>query len=417
MGDAGSPMAGAGGTFARRRAATLLLALAGIAGYAAFKASTALSYEPFAASAAAAGTHKPATHKPASTTHTKLRKFHVSAPGSYAIIVSLGPLQTSETADVYVGSQSAVGASVGSGGLKYEFMDSVKRRSFSVRVVSHGAAIPFSVGSALQPSSSAPPPALTSTGATSPTGPVTGPYNNLVWSDEFTGAAGAPPNPANWAADSGGGCGPGTLSTNTPNIANAQLNGAGQLAITAFGPTASPAYSTAQLDTAGLFSFTYGRIEARVDVAAGQGICSAFWLYADDGEQVGWPNGGEIDVMEAIGNIPTQTNGFLHGPTGSTDPNSNFQQWNSDVTSVTPLAGGYHTYGLIWKPNSLTWTLDGVPFATATPAKLTTGSTWVFNGHPFHILLDEAVGGWPGNPNAATVFPASMLVDWVHVYQ
>lgn len=415
-------MTGARGTFARRRAATLLLALAGVAGYAAFQTSTALSYQPFASAAAA--THKPSITTHTSPTRTKLRKFHVSASGSYAIIVSLAALPTPETADVYVGGESVHGASVGNAGLKLEFMDTVKRPTdtvkrptFSVRVVSHGPAVPFTVDSALQPASSAPPPAVTSTGATSPTGPVSGPYNNLVWSDEFTGAAGTPPNPANWAADSGGGCGPGTLSTNTPNIANAQLNGAGQLAITAFGPTALPAYSTAQLETGGLFSFTYGRIEARIDVAAGQGICSAFWLYSDDGEQLGWPNGGEIDVMEAIGQYPNQTNGFLHGPTGSTAADANFQQWNSDVNSVTPLAGGYHTYGLIWRPDLLTWTLDGVPFATATPATLAKGSTWVFNGHPFHILLDEAIGGWPGNPNAATVFPASMLVDWVRLYQ
>jgi beta-glucanase (GH16 family) len=87
------------------------------------------------------------------------------------------------------------------------------------------------------------------------------------------------------------------------------------------------------------------------------------------------------------------------------------------VNSVTPLAGGFHTYGLVWSPNLITWTLDGVPFATATPATLAPTSQWVFNGHPFHIILDEAVGGWPGNPTPATVFPATMQVDWVHVYQ
>ena len=51
------------------------------------------------------------------------------------------------------------------------------------------------------------------------------------------------------------------------------------------------------------------------------------------------------------------------------------------------------------------------------PQTLVPTASWVFNGHPFHILLDEAVGGWPGNPNASTVFPAVMSVDWVRVYQ
>jgi beta-glucanase (GH16 family) len=163
-----------------------------------------------------------------------------------------------------------------------------------------------------------------------------------------------------------------------------------------------------------MFSFTYGRIEARIDVAAGEGICSAFWLLADDGEQVGWPNGGEIDVMEAIGDLPYQSNGFLHGPITN---NANDQQWNIAVNSVRSLAGTYHTYGLIWSPNLLTWTLDGVPIATATPKSLPPTALWVFNAHPFHILLDEAIGGWPGNPNSSTVLPAVMGVDWVRVYQ
>jgi beta-glucanase (GH16 family) len=284
-----------------------------------------------------------------------------------------------------------------------------------VRVVSHGPKkVSFSVADALQTAQLTTPPVVTSTGATSPTGPVTGPYNTLVWSDEFNGPAGSPPNPANWFYDSGGGCGPGTLSTNTTNTANAELDGLGHLAVIADGATSNPPYSTAQLDSDGLFSFTYGEIEARIAVAPGQGICSAFWLLADDGEAVGWPNGGEIDVMEAIGDLPNQTNGFLHGPITT---NANDQQWNAAVNSILPLAGTYHTYGLIWKPNSITWTLDGVPFATATPQTLAPTSTWVFNDHPFHILLDEAIGGWPGNPNSATVFPAVMGVDWVRVYQ
>jgi beta-glucanase (GH16 family) len=290
-------------------------------------------------------------------------------------------------------------------------------RKFTVRVVSNAHAASFSVASSLQAAQSATPPVLAPTGSTSPTAPATGAYNTLVWSDEFTGTAGSPPNPANWTADSGGGCGSGTLSTNTANPANAQLDGNGDLAITALGASSNPPYSTAQLDTGGLFSFTYGKIEARIDVPPGQGLCSAFWLLADDGEALGWPNGGEIDVMEAIGDIPTQTNGFLHGPITPDTDGGNYQQWQSTLTSATPLAGGFHTYGLIWRPNSLTWTLDGVPFATATPAKFPPSATWVFNDHPFHIILDEAVGGWPGNPNASTVFPAAMRVDWVRVYQ
>jgi beta-glucanase (GH16 family) len=399
---------------ARRRAFTLLLALAAVTGYASSQVGTARSATPVAPRAAGASVSRAQT---AAVRHTRTRELRVSAPGTYAIIVSIAPVSNTQTVDISVGNQHDPGASVGSSGLKVEFMELLAHPRFGVRVVSHGPAVKFTVADALQPLPSTTPPVPTPASSSSPTGPAAGPYNTLIWSDEFTGLAGTAPNPANWRPDSGGGCGSGTLSTNTANVANADLDGNGHLDINDLGPTASPAYSTAQIDSDGRFSFTYGRIEASIHIASGQGICSAFWMYADDGEQVGWPNGGEIDIMEAIGKLPEQTDAFLHGPIGSSDPNSNDEQWDGYVEAVTPFAAGFHTYGVIWKPNSITWTLDGVPFSTATPAEFPKTSPWVFNDHPFHIIFDEAVGGWPGNPNAATLFPATMQVDWVHVYQ
>jgi beta-glucanase (GH16 family) len=374
------------------------------------------------AAAIAAGAAVPslaATHASpvsAAKLQTVIRHTHVSARGTYAVIVSVAPPKANETVDVYVGSQSQRGVRLTpSQGIKLAFWPTVQSSSFAVRVVSHGPKVSFSVASSRQLPQTTPTPGVATTGSTSPTGPSKGPYNSLVWSDEFNGSAGSAPDPTKWSADSGGGCGPGTLSNNTPNVANASVDGAGHLAITDLGPNSNPPYSTAQIDTAGFFSFTYGRVEARIKTPPGQGLCAAFWLLADDGEQVGWPNGGEMDVMEQIGNLPSQTNGFLHGPIQGVG--SNYQQFNGPVNSATPLTGGFHTYGLIWQKGSLTWTLDGVPFASATPKTLPATAKWVYDGHPFHIVLDLAVGGWPGNPSSATSFPASMLVDWVHVYQ
>jgi beta-glucanase (GH16 family) len=353
---------------------------------------------------------------PAAGLQTVIRSTRVPAHGTYAVIVSLAPSKANETVDVYVGSQAQRGVRLTpSQGVKLAFWTNVHGSTFTVRVSSHGPNVSFAVASARQPAQTASTPAAVAADSTSPTGPAKGPYNTLVWSDEFTGATGSAPNAAKWSADSGGGCGTGTLSNNTTNPANASLDGGGHLAITDLGPGSTPAYSTAQIDSARLFSFTYGRVEARIKTPAGQGLCAAFWMVADDGEQVGWPNGGEMDIMEQIGNAPSQTNGFLHGPIPGVG--DNYQQWNGVVNSVTPLSGGFHTYGLIWQQGALTWTLDGVPFATATPKTLPPTARWVYDGHPFHIVLDLAVGGWPGNPNAATRFPASMLVDWVHVYQ
>ena len=76
----------------------------------------------------------------------------------------------------------------------------------------------------------------------------------------------------------------------------------------------------------------------------------------------------------------------------------------------------FHVYGVSWNANKLVFTLDGVAYATYTPASLSPTRQWVFNKR-FFLILNLAVGGsWPGSPNATTTFPAKMLVDWVRVY-
>jgi beta-glucanase (GH16 family) len=407
----------------RRSAHATRRATARWVGVIAVLASTAAVASTAAApSLAAGGSASPTPTRTATT----IRHERVGSWGTYAVVVSVPPTPVPELIDVFAGThvQRQVQVSKTQGAV-LAFSLRVRSKTFIVRVVGPQQ-VRFTVASARQRTANGSTSQTGPTGPTSPTGPTgatgptspvapaTGPYTKLVFSDEFTGPAGTAPDPTKWTADSGGGCGVGTLSTNTTRPANAGLDGAGQLAINALGPTATPPYSTAQLDTAGHFSFTYGRIEARIDMPPGQGLCSAFWLLADDAPGLSWPNGGEVDVMEAIGDVPSQANAFLHGPmTG--DPN--YQQWSATLQGENALAGGFHTYGLIWRPNSMTWTFDGVPFATATPKSLPPSARWVYNGHPFHIIFDLAVGGWPGNPNAATTFPASMRVDWVHVYQ
>jgi hypothetical protein len=62
------------------------------------------------------------------------------------------------------------------------------------------------------------------------------------------------------------------------------------------------------------------------------------------------------------------------------------------------------------------WTIDGLPYAIATPKQLPPTARSVFNGHTFHILFDVAVGGWPGPPAANAPFPTAMRVDWVRLF-
>src|SRR5437762_2667561 len=134
----------------------------------------------------------------------------------------------------------------------------------------------------------------------------------LVWSDEFDGQQGSPPNSSKWTSDVGGnGWGSHHLEYNTNNQ-NVYQDGQGNLVIEA--RKDNPAgyqcwygtcqYTSARITTRGFFSFTYGRIEARIKIPHDQGIWSAFWLLGSNCETVGWPTCGEIDAMENIGSEP-----------------------------------------------------------------------------------------------------------------
>jgi beta-glucanase (GH16 family) len=95
---------------------------------------------------------------------------------------------------------------------------------------------------------------------------------------------------------------------------------------------------------------------------------------------------------------------------------------NGPPTCTYALPGGaklsddFHVFAIEWEANAVRWYVDGTLFSTKTPTDIM-GNTWVFD-HGFFIILNLAVGGdWPGNPNATTVFPQKMLIDYIHVCQ
>jgi beta-glucanase (GH16 family) len=245
-------------------------------------------------------------------------------------------------------------------------------------------------------------------------------WPHLVWSDNFNGPAGAEPNPRKWSFDTGGGgWGNEELEYYTARPTNAELDGRGQLVITARaqehtgtdGITSD--YTSARLQTLHEFQFEYGLVEARIKVPAGQGLIPAFWMLGNSAyEPDGWPASGEIDTMEVLGSDPHRVHGTIHGP----------WPWvGNQVTGSLPtsesLASGFHVYGVEWEPDRVRFMLDGSLYETITPADLRAGAAWPFK-HPFFLLLDLAVGGdWAGSPSPSTHFPAKMIVDWVRVWQ
>ena len=132
----------------------------------------------------------------------------------------------------------------------------------------------------------------------------------LVWSDDFSGAAGTTPDAAKWKFDIGvgpnnDGWGNAELQYYTNRPVNASLDGNGNLAITAKKEVfAGSAFTSARIKTAGLFTQAYGRFEANIKTPWGPGIWPAFWLIGSDVDTVGWPQCGEIDIMELRGQKP-----------------------------------------------------------------------------------------------------------------
>ncbi|MBC8365817.1 glycoside hydrolase family 16 protein [bacterium] len=239
------------------------------------------------------------------------------------------------------------------------------------------------------------------------------PEYGLIWQDEFEGPAGELPNPERWQFDIGTDWGNLQLEYDTNRPENVSLDGEGHLAITAREELfEGQDYTSARIKTKDLFERKWGRFEARIKLPVGQGIWPAFWMLGDDIDQVGWPQCGEIDIMEYRGQEPRVLHGTIHGP-GYAGDNS---IGNSHILAQGGFNLGFHEFAIEWDETGITWLVDGHVYHRAEPADVPPGSDWVFD-HPHFILLNLAVGGrWVGSPDEETVFPQTMLVDWVRVY-
>lgn len=231
----------------------------------------------------------------------------------------------------------------------------------------------------------------------------------LVWHDEFDGEV---LNLDNWTYDLGGsGWGNHEYQYYTARPENARLE-EGLLVIEARAEQYLQSnYTSARIKTQDLHDWTYGRIEARMQLPYGNGIWPAFWMLGTDIGQVGWPASGEIDIMEHIGREATQIFGTVHGPgysgAGGVGGSTTFPSGS--------LSDTFHVYAIEWEPAQIRWYVDEEQYFQVTPGLLP--GDWVYD-HPFFIIINLAVGGdWPGYPDETTVFPQYLRVDYVRVYQ
>ena len=248
---------------------------------------------------------------------------------------------------------------------------------------------------------------------------------SMVWADEFNEPAGTAPNPDNWGYEIGDGSvngipgwGNDELQYYTDSTDNAATDGSGNLVITAqeadgeqcyYGPCD---YTSARLVSKHRAEFAYGRIESRILVPDGEdGLWPAFWSLGTDIDVVDWPQTGEIDFMEYVSRLPDEIFGTIHGP-----GYSGGQSFGDTYEFGEPVSNNYHNFAIEWEPDLIKWYVDDILYHTATPADVAPNQ-WVFND-PVYLLMNLAVGGnFGGALGDDLVFPQSMAVDYVRVYQ
>lgn len=236
-------------------------------------------------------------------------------------------------------------------------------------------------------------------------------FSGLIWSEEFdyTGL----PDAEKWNMETGGnGWGNNELQyyTNTQN--NAKVEN-GILTITAREETLGDRdYTSARITTQSKFDFKYGMIEARIKLPYGQGLWPAFWMLGANFSSVGWPQCGEIDIMEMVGGAGKEntTHTTLHW-----DNNGDHAQYGESYSlSSGILADDFHIFSVEWDNQEIRGFIDDIQYFTAD---ITPGQMSEFHNN-FFIILNVAVGGnWPGPPDGTTTFPQTMQVDYIRVFQ
>ncbi len=233
---------------------------------------------------------------------------------------------------------------------------------------------------------------------------------NLLWQDEFNGTQ---VNTNDWAYDIGtGSWGWGNnelqyyrkenswVADNVLTIEAKKENFGGQ------------SYTSSRLKTQQKFSYQYGRIDTRALLPKGKGLWPAIWMLGDNITQVSWPDCGEIDIMEMIGDTENQVHGTAHWEYDGTHASSGGTK--TLLSTDDNYSEAYHVFSVIWDENTLKWFVDDQQYYTLD----ITGADMSEFHQSYFLILNLAVGGnWPGSPDQTTIFPQQMKVDYIRVFQ
>jgi beta-glucanase (GH16 family) len=254
----------------------------------------------------------------------------------------------------------------------------------------------------------------------------------LLWADEFNGKKGSLPSSKNWEYDIGNayGWGNSELQYYTNKPANISTDGKGKLVISANrisdsqgnqtdNSSATPQilrscwecqFTSAKIKSSKKVQFQYGRLEARMKVAPGEGTWPAFWMLgADLLDGNPWPECGEIDIVETRGVEPNLVSAVLHGPGYGKGPGV-----GGSYQSPTPVSDDYHIYAIEWKKNKIDFYFNDRLISSETPATVKPGR-WVFN-QKFYLILNLAMGGEFGGSIDPAITQTQTFVDYIRYY-
>ena len=254
---------------------------------------------------------------------------------------------------------------------------------------------------------------------------------SLLWSDEFSGAAGSQVNSASWTprlcghdeANGGGTCHNDEPQWYTPDAIALDGSAQGNAVITTTRVYGVPAnagqclasschYTSGRFDTQGKVSFRYGYIEARMKMPTGGANWPAFWALGDSITSVSWPRSGEIDIAEQGGDRPTRASSAVHYAS-SADCCAAHLYDVAEVTDIANYQTGFHTYGMAWEPNRMEFFVDRELFWIVTPDTVQSND-WSFN-EPFFLILNNATGAFGGDYDG---WPQSFTtIDYVRAWQ
>jgi len=247
----------------------------------------------------------------------------------------------------------------------------------------------------------------------------------LLWSDEFMGVSQTSPNDSYWSSNIGN-YSQSSIVINSPDLAKLDGTKSGHLNLITKKINDPSHYhgfcsggkfcqfESGRISTRNLAIFKYGYLEARIKMPIGEGNWPAFWLLRDGNYDASNKTPGEIDVVEWYAHYPTKSWSTLHFDSLSSTDTSTSQ--GAVAASATPLSDGFHTYGMAWLPDSITFYLDGKPIKTMSSGSI---PTWPFNNF-YYIILSSGVGPQPNTIYGGTWDgwqQSTMSIDWIREWK